>query len=130
MDYRSGLELAILGEYSMSGKLDLTIEQGCTFSRLITITDSTNTAVDISADTFRGEVRSSYKSGTIEGSFSFQFHTDGTDGKVVIMMTEVTTTTMTYGKNYVYDIEWVKSNDTVVRLLEGTAVVTPEVTRI
>lgn len=129
MDYRSGLELAILGEYSMSGKLDLTIEQGSTFSRLITITDSTNTAVDISADTFRGQVRSTYKSGTIEGSFSFQLHTDGTDGKVVILMDDETTSSMTFGKNYVYDVEWVKASGTVVRLLEGTAVVTPEVTR-
>jgi len=113
----------------MSGKLDITIEQGATFSRLITITDADSIPVDISSDTFRGEVRSSYKSGTVEGAFAFQFQTDGTDGKVVIRMTDETTTTMTFGKNYVYDVEWVKSNGTVVRLLEGTAVVTPEVTR-
>ena len=71
----------------MSGKLDLTIEQGATFSRTITIKDASNVVVDISTDT----------------------------------------AAMDAG-DHVYDIEWT-SGSTVTRLLEGTATVTPGVTR-
>lgn len=112
----------------MSGKLDIEIEQGASFSRLITITDADNNPVDISGDTFAGQVRKHPKQDIIEGAFTFQFYTDGTDGKVAIRMDNETTTAMTYGRN-VYDIEWTKSSGTVIRLLEGTATVTPEVTR-
>lgn len=113
----------------MSGKLDIVIEQGATFSRVLTITDSTSTAVDISNDTFRGQVRSSFKSGAVEASFSFAFVTDGTDGKVAFTISDEATSAMTFGRNFVYDIEWVKANGSVVRILEGTADVTAEVTR-
>jgi len=112
----------------MSGKLDIEIEQGASFSRLITITDADNNPVDISGDTFAGQVRKHPKQDIIEGAFTFQFHTDGTDGKIVILMDNETTASMTYGK-CVYDIEWTKSSGTVVRLLEGAINVTPEVTR-
>ena len=112
----------------MSGKLDITIEQGSTFSRSITLTDSNNDPIDISNDTFRGQVRKHPKQDVIEASFAFAFITDGTDGKVAMTISHEDTSTMTYGRN-VYDIEWVKANGTVTRLLEGTATVTAEVTQ-
>ena len=112
----------------MSGKLDITIEQGSNFQRSLTITDSNNEAVDISNDTFEGQVRKHAKQDVIEASFSFAFVTDGTDGKVAMSISHEDTTLMTYGRN-VYDVEWIKSNGTVVRLLEGTATVTAEVTK-
>ena len=46
----------------MSGKLDLTIEQGATFSRTITIKDASNVVVDITNDTFAGQVRKRHQS--------------------------------------------------------------------
>jgi hypothetical protein len=111
----------------MSGKLDLTIEQGATFSRTITIKDASNVAVDISTDTFEGQVRKRHQSGTVEANFSFTI-TDGANGEVTATISATDTAAMDTGE-FVYDIEWTNTGTNVVRLLEGTATVTPEVTR-
>ncbi len=112
----------------MSGKLDITIEQGSTYQRIITIADSQDNPVNIANDTFRGQIRKHPKQDIIEASFVFSFFTDGTDGKIVVVVDDTNTSAITNGRNY-YDIEWVKSSGTVIRLLEGVATVTAEVTR-
>lgn len=110
----------------MSGKLDLTIEQGATFSRVITIKDSSNVAVNISTDSFAGQIRKRHQSSEKIADFAFTI-TNGSAGQVTATINHATTTTMDTG-DFVYDIEWT-SGSTVTRLLEGTATVTPEVTR-
>lgn len=110
----------------MSGKLDLTIEQGATFSRVITIKDSSNVAVNITSDTFAGQVRKRHQSGTVEATLTCTV-TDGANGEVTATISATDTAAMDSG-DFVYDIEWT-SGSTVTRLLEGTATVTPEVTR-
>ena len=110
----------------MSGKLDLTIEQGATFSRTITIKNASNVVVDITNDTFAGQVRKRHQSGTVEAVFTFTI-TDGANGEVTAVISATDTSAMDTG-DFVYDIEWT-SGSTVTRLLEGVATVTPEVTR-
>lgn len=110
----------------MSGKLDLTIEQGATFSRTITVKDSSNVAVNISSDTFAGQVRKRHQSGTVEATMTCTV-TDGANGEFTAVISSTDTTAMDPG-DFVYDIEWT-SGSTVTRLLEGTATVTPQVTR-
>lgn len=110
----------------MSGKLDLTIEQGATFSRTITIKDASNVVVDITNDTFAGQVRKRHQSGTVEAAFTFTI-TDGANGEVTAVISSTDTAEMDPG-DFVYDIEWT-SGSTVTRLLEGTATVSPGVTR-
>ena len=109
-----------------SGKLDITVEQGATFSRTITIKDASNTAVNISSDTFAGQIRKRHQSATTQAAFSFTI-TDGANGEVTATISNTNTSSMDPG-DFVYDIEWT-SGSTVTRLLEGTATVTPEVTR-
>tara|TARA_Y100000114_G_scaffold129425_1_gene126826 strand:+ start:462 stop:800 length:339 start_codon:yes stop_codon:yes gene_type:complete len=112
----------------MSGALDLTIEQGATFSRTITIKDSANSAINISSDSFAGQVRKRHQSATTEAAFSFNI-TDGSNGVVVATISSTNTGAMEPG-DFVYDIEWTQASDSsVTRLLEGTATVTPQVTR-
>ena len=112
----------------MSGALDLTIEQGATFSRTITIKDSSNSAINISSDSFAGQVRKRHQRATTEAAFSFNI-TDGSNGVVVATISSTNTGTMEPG-DFVYDIEWTQASDSsVTRLLEGTATVTPQVTR-
>ena len=110
----------------MSGKLDLTIEQGATFSRTITIKDASNVVVDISTDTFAGQVRKRHQSGTVEATITC-IVTDGPNGEVTATISATDTAAMDTG-DFVYDIQWT-SGSTVTRLLEGVATVTPEVTR-
>ena len=110
----------------MSGKLDLIIEQGATFTRTITIKDTNDTAIDISTDTFAGQVRKRHQSATAEATFSFSI-TNGAGGEVTATISATDTAAMDAG-DFVYDIEWT-SGSTVTRLMEGVATVTPEVTR-
>lgn len=110
----------------MSGKLDITIEQGATFSRTITIRTAANVAVDITNDTFAGQIRKRHQSADVEAAFVFQI-TDGANGEVTATISAANTSAMDTG-DFVYDIEWT-SGSTVIRLLEGVATVTPETTR-
>ena len=110
----------------MSGALDLTIEQGATFTRTITIKDSSNAAINISGDTFAGQVRKRHQSAKAEASFSFDL-TNPTGGQLVASISATNTNAMTPG-DFVYDIEWTNGS-TVTRLLEGQATVTPQVTK-
>ncbi len=110
----------------MSGYLDLTINQGATFKRVITIADSNNTPVNITSNTFRGQVRKRYTSTDILATFTCTIQ-DATGGKLSIDLTDAETSAIPAGE-WVYDIEWVNGT-AVARLLEGQALTTAEVTR-
>jgi hypothetical protein len=112
----------------MSGKLDITIEQGSTYSRIITIADENNNPINIANDLFYGQIRKHPKQDVVEASFTFSFYTDGSDGRIIATISDTNTSGITSGRNY-YDIEWHKLDGTVIRLLEGVATVTAEVTR-
>ena len=106
---------------------DITIQQGATFAKTLTLRDADQIAVDITNDTFRGQVRKQHSSTTAQADFAFTI-TDGVNGIVQWELSAEQTAAMGNGR-FVYDIEWVKAGGTVVRLLEGIADTTPEVTR-
>lgn len=106
---------------------DITIEQGSTFAKTLTLKDDSDVVINISADTFRGQVRKLHTSATTKAIFDFVI-TDGPNGVLSWGLTSANTTAMGSGK-FVYDIEWVKAGGEVTRLLEGVADTTPEVTR-
>jgi len=106
---------------------DITIQQGATFAKTLTITDDNDVAINIASDTFRGQVRKKHTSTDTEAEFTMTI-TDGPNGVVQWSLSATDTASMGNGKFY-YDIEWVKADATVVRILEGIADTTPEVTR-
>jgi ribosome-binding ATPase YchF (GTP1/OBG family) len=106
---------------------DITIQQGATFAKTFTITDDSDVAIDISNDSFRGQVRKHYTATDPQAEFTLAI-TDGPNGIVSWSISATDTAAMGHGKFY-YDVEWVKADGNVVRLLEGIADTTPEVTR-
>ena len=106
---------------------DITIQQGATFAKILTITDDNDVAINIANDSFRGQVRKKHSSTDTQADFAFTI-TDGANGIVQWSLTDTETAAMGNGKFY-YDVEWTKADGTVVRLLEGIADTTPEVTR-
>jgi hypothetical protein len=106
---------------------DITVEQGSTFSKTITLKDDSSVVINITNDTFRGMVRKHHTSTTVQATFTFTI-TDGTNGVVVWSLTPTQTSAMSSGP-LVYDVEWVKQDGTVTRILEGIADTTAEVTR-
>jgi hypothetical protein len=112
-----------------SSQLDITIEQGATFERDIVYKDSAGDPIDLTAVTsVRGQVRRTYDATT---SYAFVCAvTDAVNGEISWTMPATTTAEIEpHSLQWVYDVELVYSGGTVVRLLQGNAFISPEVTR-
>lgn len=120
-----------------AAKRDITIEQGATFQITVTVLDSAEVAIDISAYTFRGKIRSNWTSEVIE-----EFTTtlvDGPAGQFKFALSAAETAAIAVDDpdegsvkrkltKYMYDVEIISGSGIVTRVLEGTANVSPEVT--
>lgn len=112
----------------LAGRLDLTIEQGATFSLSLSYQTADGRAVSLAGYTARMQLRTSYEAAdpaltltTENGRISL-----GTDGSIALTIPASITSTLT--ASGVYDLELV-SGDVVTRLVQGTYSVSPEVTR-
>jgi hypothetical protein len=114
----------------MAGKLNLSIEQGATFTHVLTWKDELDVAINLTGATARMQVRDS-----IDGEVLIELTTEndrlsipvGTDGKIHLEISATDTAAMTWVKG-VYDLE-VVIGSTVTRLVEGKVKVSKEVTR-
>ena len=106
---------------------DITIAQGADFTKTITLKDDNAAVINITNDSFRGMVRKHHSSTDIQATFTFVI-TNGTGGVVTWSLTSTQTAAMSSGRQ-VYDVEWIKADGTVTRILEGIADTTAEVTR-
>lgn len=122
-----------------AANLDLTIEQGTTFKRVLTIRDSLNALIDLTGETFRGQIRKTPSSTTVAATFTCVLKNQVTNkGEVEISISAAETSLIPLAatskpliitENFVYNIERVKADGTVLRLLEGLAIVSPEVAK-
>lgn len=107
----------------MALKANLVVDQGTTFASSIEILDQNDEAIDVTGYTARGQIRKHFSS-----TNSVSFTTGLSNGSLVISLTANQTANIISGR-YVYDVELIDTNGTVVRILEGIVTVTPEVTR-
>lgn len=107
----------------MALKANLVIDQGTTFASSIEVLDENDNAIELSNYVARGQMRKTYTS-----SNAVSFTTTTNTGILVISLTAGQTANITAGR-YVYDVELVDTQNTVVRILEGIVTITPEVTR-
>jgi len=93
--------------------------------------DSAGTAVNLTGYTARLQVRATYdSSSTILSLTSAAGITlGGAAGTIAITASATTTAALTAPFSGVYDLELVSGGGEVTRLLEGTATVSPEVSR-
>lgn len=112
----------------MAGKYDIVIEQGATFSRVITWKDASGTPVDLTGYSARMEVRNSVASGQpILALTSGQGITlGGTAGTITLSISAVDTAALDFS-NARYDLELVQGSN-VKRLLKGTVTLDREYT--
>lgn len=119
-----------------AGKLDITVEQGASFSLPITFTNSDGTPLDVSAWVFTGQIRATYSSATSIQALAF---VDGVSTNVVIAgITAANTALIPVNPTtsfeitptlYCYDIDALLPDTTVMRVLQGAALISPRVTR-
>jgi hypothetical protein len=118
----------------VAGTYNITCNQGATFHRTITWTDSARDPYDIGNYTARMHVRTTANAAstivelTTENGRITLGNTTATKGQVNLLIAANTTANLTAGL-YVYDLELVSNTGVVDRILEGNFKVSAEVTR-
>ena len=104
--------------------LNYVLDQGCTFSKVITAKDTAGANVAISSGTAAGKMRQSYHSSNNVHAFTAAIE----GSNVTISLTSTQTTAISEG-NYVYDVEYTQAGGDVERVAEGIITVSPEATK-
>jgi len=109
----------------MAQKVNITIDQGATFSYPFTVLDVNDDVEDLTTFAATAQLRRSYAS---TNAVSFTCTTSNVAPNLVIALTAIQTTNIAAGR-YVYDVFLVTSGNVVTRHVEGIVTVTPQVTR-
>ena len=105
--------------------VNLVIDQGCTFEKVITAQNTTSGNVTISTGTCAAKMRQS----TYSGNNIYTFSTSVAGSNVTISMTATNTANVAVDQ-YVYDVEYTQSDETTVeRVCQGIITVSPESTK-
>jgi hypothetical protein len=109
---------------------DILIEQGATYSQLITYKDN-GVAVNLTGYTARMQVRATLESAStlVElTTANSRIALGGTAGTITLTISATDTAALTAGRG-VYDLELVSGSGIVTRLLQGVATISRNVTR-
>lgn len=110
-----------------AGKYNIIIEQGSTFEKIITLKDSAGVAINLTGCSVAAQVREKISSSTALFSFTCAI-TDAVNGKIKISLTKSQTTELTF-KTAIYDLELTYPSTITKRILEGSVVLSKEVTK-
>lgn len=108
----------------MARKTNIIIDQGTTFSNTATPLYSNGSTIDVTNHTANGQIRKHYSS-TNAISFTTVVNSNNT---ITFSLTANQTANVDTGR-YVYDINIISSSNTITRVIEGVATITPRVTR-
>lgn len=106
---------------------NLVIDQGTTFSSIITLTNQDGTAMNLTGYTVASQFRKSFQSSTAT-SFTASIY-DATTGKIRLQLSAVASSAVKAGR-YLYDIELTSGSGEKSRALEGLVIITPEITKV
>ena len=109
-----------------AGTYNFTIEQGATFSRLLTLKEN-DSVMNLSGYSAASQMRLSHDTSTVAGTITSTI-TNASAGQITLSMTSSATGAIEEGM-YVYDIEITASSGAVTRILQGKVTLTPQVTR-
>lgn len=107
--------------------VELTIDQGTTFSTVITLTNDDNSPIDLAGHTFSSQIRKSYYSTNPTANVSVTAE-DEANGVVRMSIDAANTANIKPGR-YLYDLKMTDESNTVIRVVEGIVTITPQVSR-
>lgn len=110
----------------MATKANLSIDQGATYSTIITLTDSEDNPIDLT--TYSGGAAQMRKAYTSSTATSFSVSLGGNTGTVTLSLTANATANIAAGR-YLYDVELTDAANTIFRVFEGIVTVNPNITR-
>tara|TARA_B100001245_G_scaffold227575_1_gene204089 strand:+ start:2325 stop:2663 length:339 start_codon:yes stop_codon:yes gene_type:complete len=106
---------------------NLTIDQGSDFVIDLVIKDE-GVVKNLTGYSARAQMRITKSASTIAATFTCTV-TDASEGQVKMELPNATSSALSPGKYY-YDLELFTASDAIVaRLMQGTVILTPEVTR-
>jgi hypothetical protein len=111
----------------MATVTNIYIDQGANFSNTITVNDTSGSPLNLTNYTAASQMRKSYASSTAY-NLNATISSPST-GKVQITLTAAQSSAIPPGR-YLYDVEITSSAGFKTRVVEGIAVVTPEITQI
>ena len=110
----------------MAEYVELTIDQGATYTNTINVTDSNGSGIDLTGYSVRSEMRKSYYS-TTAYPFTLSF-INAAIGAISMAMPAANTASLSPGR-YVYDVELEDASGNISRIFEGIVTVLPNVTK-
>ena len=106
---------------------NLTIDQGSDFALDLVVKED-NVVKDLTGYSARAQMRNTKSASAIAATFTCTVPS-ATDGEVKMQLLNSASSAISAGKYY-YDLEIYTASDVIVsRLMEGTVILTPEVTR-
>jgi hypothetical protein len=114
----------------LADNYQISIDQGATYSLALTYKDSNGTAINLTGYTAAMQIRTSYESSStvISLTSSSGIVITAATGLLTINITSTQTAALTPG-TYVYDLEITSGAGVVTRLIQGSVMVSAEVTR-
>ena len=109
-----------------AGTYNFTIEQGATFSRVLTLQEN-GSAMSLSGYSAASQFRSTHESSTVVGTITSTV-SNASAGQITLSMTATQTGAIDEGI-YVYDVEITSGAGAVTRIMQGKVTLTPQVTR-
>ena len=110
----------------MAARADIIMDQGSTFSTVVTVTDTDGAIIDLSNYETSAQIRKHHTSSSVTSTFNIS--NGGTNGQLTLSLSWSATASITAGR-YVYDVEVTAADGTKTRVVEGIVTVTPNVTR-
>lgn len=115
---------------AQAGKLNIVIEQGATFNPVFTYRDDQAALINLTGYTARMQIKLKRTSpSTIEDmtTVNGKITLGGAAGTITLLLTDTETAAYTF-TSAVYDLELIDASAVVTRLLQGSVVLSTEVT--
>jgi hypothetical protein len=110
----------------MASYAELIVDQGSTFSTILTLTDdTTNLPINVSGYSINANIKKSYYSVNNTAVFTSTIN-DAGNGNVTILLASTTTENIKAGR-YLYDVKITSPSSVVTRIVEGILTITPRV---
>ena len=105
---------------------NLYVDQGSTYSNIISVTASNGQALNLSGYTVASQMRKSYQSSTYH-SFTATVY-DAANGKIRLQLTDEQSGAIPAGR-WLYDVEIESTAGARTRVVQGIVTVQPQITR-
>ena len=110
----------------MASIANLYIDQGTDFSITVDVTDSAAAVQDLTGYSASAQIRKTYSSSSVSATFATSISEAA--GQVTITLTDTQTNSIDSGR-YVYDLIVTSGSGSITRVIEGQAIITPNVSR-